>query len=803
MNSKTNNYKNIPLGSIFKKLEQGGFKLSIKSILEIESIVLSKNASNANWKIKELKYIIAPLIAKNKQEQNAVYNIVDDELNNLFFEAAIYKKPDSIDLLPKRVSKFFKTVLGKYILVVTLFLITIISIVLISPKKITKAKVAVVKNSDSSNATNEFFTVDTASEKSKIPKTSISSNSLEIITNKGFQVITNNPITPIVPNVILPITAIFGILIGIILHFFVFYEKKNIAVLQNEDADVEKKNQLDNFINDNRKPDNNIFSNKLFKKLEYINTPYKTNHEPLHLFEFSEKLKALSQTQFSNTTEQRIDISKTIKKTIKQAGYPSFAYSDVASTNAYLILIDINNSNHHLLNLVYSIVDIISRYFKIEIYTYKKILQTVRELKSGNTFTIDQLYNEKGKFNLMIFGEDYLLYGHIHLNETKRVGATLNVRLIKSLSQFKSVSFFNTSSDTYIYNYEKELLNDNIVLSNLKLLEILKNFNNTPKNHRKRITQLSQNTDSDYHFIDTIGYIKNSLNNDLLFQVLCSLAIYPKLDYYITHKLFVNILSSYGYFKNNDHSTEYELLLQLLQIDLFNNKKFDENLRTELLRYLQPEVETIVRKSLGEMLDIIHKSDSETLEYSREIIDDIEINKSFLKILENTNYLKNEENVKVLNAKLEKQNEQALVKQLQHKINANKTVVRKTIAVDVLKISLARASILLIPPILIYLALTKFKPHQVFPAGENYYEKSSIVLDFDNVRCSDVKTVKIHWDKFDKTDINLSKEKQYQFERQCGDSIVVSYLASNNKKEYQTKIGCTFKNYYIKITECK
>jgi len=100
----------------------------------------------------------------------------------------------------------------------------------------------------------------------------------------------------------------------------------------------------------------------------------------------------------------------------------------------------------------------------------------------------------------------------------------------------------------------------------------------------------------------TVMDVREYLNNEELFQVICSLAVYPRLDWNITLALF-SAIAKKGQPAYQKLVPSYDILLKIARIPWLHTGQLSQSKRLELLDFLNPEIEIIARETILELLN--------------------------------------------------------------------------------------------------------------------------------------------------------------------------------------------------------
>lgn len=210
----------IPLSELLAILKADGYEVSIERILEIQSALLSTPVSRLN--LSELKFIITPVLARNDEDQNNIYKIIDGYISEKTKPAE--KKPVGVKALFKSKRFLFTLKITGYVLIVAAAVLVYL-LQKRSPQKKPVVNVpAVITRPDSSSV--KITPVNNEGQKQPVAKK---------VVDQTIRLVYSKPITPTRMNIILQIACAFGVGFGGILYYFIFFErKKRMEAKKNE-----------------------------------------------------------------------------------------------------------------------------------------------------------------------------------------------------------------------------------------------------------------------------------------------------------------------------------------------------------------------------------------------------------------------------------------------------------------------------------------------------------------------------------------------------------------------------------------
>ncbi|MFM9909713.1 MAG: hypothetical protein ACKVOW_10205 [Chitinophagaceae bacterium] len=296
-----------------------------------------------------------------------------------------------------------------------------------------------------------------------------------------------------------------------------------------------------------------------------------------------------------NKTEddhEALNIPQTIKSVIRSGGIPSLVFTNTMKQQEYLVLIDqsnvkslqlkffeylckvLNDESINLERFYYSSFEL----FKNENYPYGISLQRLSELYKTNT--------------LLILGNaDQLIYPSYPV---------LDKEIAQKLMEweFKGILTPVAYKD---WGTRESLLKKSFILLPADpegLIRLMQAVTEKQLSHDKYLSSIT-------HFYETSSYdltsardLKSYMDNEILFQWLCAICVYPKLKWEMVIEMGKIICTGYS----QPELLNYSNLLKLVRIPWIKDGSFPEKTRLELLKLLKSENELAARAQVLEML---------------------------------------------------------------------------------------------------------------------------------------------------------------------------------------------------------
>lgn len=568
----------FPLEELLGVLKASGYELSVQQVLDIEMALLTNPLSR--MKLSQLKYLVAPVIVKNKEDQRHIHQLIDAWIAEKTKVVPPPEKP-----LAKWLREHKRLVLALKIIAFLLVAATGVLFYVLrnEHKTVTKAPskpVTEVKRDTSVSATP---TPPPPAEKPVDPKLR---STVEKVKPVGIQAQGSG--RAIVPESIdfnLQMSGTFGIILGIIMAWIVFYERKK---------------QLE--MKDKKRADDAIF----VKRIEQKHRANASGFEPAGemaqpTIQFGDKDYLIPQPRALQKIKSYLkrpaivqnpgfDVKKSINQSIRNAGYASLAYSSEWKDRKYLFLTDSLQPDAHMTGLLNFVLGAISASTTATVtYSYTESATTAHD-ENGNPISFEELaYRHRG-YHLIIIGNGYSFF------------FTKNEQLKKGLNVF-----FDTMASRSIITprplhdwgqREADMFNNNfqLVPADITAIELLAKAiaEDNPVTKNQLLSRLPNTYSVANYNFENVQSLKQYLNDEQLFQVICALAVYPRLQWSLTLAMFNTITKT---------ELHYDQLLKIARIPWLHKNQLDDKIRLELLRSLTTETEVTARETIIALLN--------------------------------------------------------------------------------------------------------------------------------------------------------------------------------------------------------
>lgn len=314
---------------------------------------------------------------------------------------------------------------------------------------------------------------------------------------------------------------------------------------------------------------------------------------------------------------EKIDVLKSVNKTIRYAGLPYIEKSKPKQKTCYLILIDDYSVYRQQAQYYQFITETLKdRMIDLETFFYHADPRICWNEKYPDGVSIDELYMKFGTYNLIMITEgekliDYSsgsiyqwIYDALSLWHNKAIFTPVVSKnwhyVEKLLSRFFLILPANPKGQLLLKNY--------LIKEQKPSYEEIKTALNERVNEQPY--QLFEKPLDDLTIEDVKDYLDEKISdkpvirnedskNDLLLQWALATTIYPYSNWEITLAIGKAIEQKYGE-KNLVTTTN---LVKISALPWLKQKKLSDALRVKLLASLNPEIEQIARRKVVEMLE--------------------------------------------------------------------------------------------------------------------------------------------------------------------------------------------------------
>ncbi|MCP5050776.1 MAG: hypothetical protein GY940_26670, partial [bacterium] len=304
--------------------------------------------------------------------------------------------------------------------------------------------------------------------------------------------------------------------------------------------------------------------------------------------QFYESARLLRQRLKSNV--KRIDIHKTISKTIQEGGFPSFQYKTVTRPPEYLVLIDLPAYRDHSAHLFDHITSALENEgLFVQRYFYEKDPRVCFKEPNGQRFYLSDFKTRYGDHRVIVFGtgEEFLDPLTGDLDKWTRLFHSWRDRALLTPEPPKKWGRREVT-------VAKEFIVLPASLAGLSVLENHFQIKRKPDLKAWKVADSQSPSPPAEDRYDTQA-LRDYLGEET-FQWLCACAVYPELNWDLT--LFLGSLQCMPATLIREGN-----VLRLIQLPWFRSGTMPDELRGALIDRLDPEIERAIRAALVELLE--------------------------------------------------------------------------------------------------------------------------------------------------------------------------------------------------------
>lgn len=290
-----------------------------------------------------------------------------------------------------------------------------------------------------------------------------------------------------------------------------------------------------------------------------------------------------------------LSVAGTITSIIKSGGSPQLVYAPLTQQQQYLVLIDRANPKSMLTHLfTWLVKSIADDGIPVSTFYYDKNFVCYNDGFPGG-LTLQRLAETNNNATLIILGKAHELVYNVY--------PSIEEKFLKELSRWQSKAVI-TPVPLKDWSAKEKILQQYLVLlpadsSSLQQLMPALREKIKPNTGLLETTDAQQYTLRETDFRDG-NELRNYLGQDeVLFQWLCAICIYPKLKWEIVVEVGKTILDKY----NQPEKLNYTNLLKLCRITWMQQGVFPQATRLELLKELTVDNEVCAREKLLRMLN--------------------------------------------------------------------------------------------------------------------------------------------------------------------------------------------------------
>ncbi|MBO9200529.1 MULTISPECIES: hypothetical protein [Niastella] len=573
----------IPLEELLALIKASGYELNVQQVLEIQSALLT--ASLSRMGLAGLKFLITPVIAKNAEDQRHLHQIIDTYIAEKKIIAAPATRPLAqwLHTHPKQV---FVVKIAAFLLIVLAGVLFYIftnnkteTIVAARPTTAPKADSVIAETAPPPASPAQKQVVTTATP----PKI----NQTLSVTVAGSA----RYIRPVPIDINLQLSLTFGTIAGIIMAWIVVYERRKKIDLKEkqraEDAVFVTRGGRKKFVGSGYESEGDFAQPTVqFPDRDYL----------IHLPRSLQKIKSHLKKQAS-IPNPGINIQKSIHKSVRNAGFTSLVNATEWKDRKYLFLIDNTQSGSHLTAYFNHVVNILgAAVTTVARYSFQGVPNLVQD-EHGNTIFLENLVDQYASYHLILISDGHFFSETDQLTFKKRLTAIFQRWNSRSIITAVPLPDWSTH-ETLLQKNDFLLVPAETAAIALLAQAIAEDGVITQQELLKRLTGVYSVKS---HSFQSAHGLKQYLNDKKLFQLVCSLAIYPRLQWSLTLALFDALLKNT--FEEPAIELTHDVLLKIARIPWLQAEKLPDNIRLQLLDSLTAETEVTARETILALLD--------------------------------------------------------------------------------------------------------------------------------------------------------------------------------------------------------
>ena len=305
----------------------------------------------------------------------------------------------------------------------------------------------------------------------------------------------------------------------------------------------------------------------------------------------------------------RLNLRKTIKSTILLGGIPQLAFTPLTKPQSYLVFIDKEKPDSHLVKLFeYLVRKLKKEEVNISVYEYfKEPLYLSNEKLNHDRIPLEKIAALYPDTTLFIFGDaKYFLFP---------LKGTVKNWVTRKLGNWPTKILITPYSKSDWDQKEKQLIESAFVvlpadLSSLPVIDKIITLQiDIPAQKRENIEGAYRSRFLNFQDFEVL---KAYLGEGQILQWVCSTAVYPAIDWNLTLAFGKAIEQQWAERGMKTDLVNYTNLLKIGRISWMQDGIINESLRAQMLSYLDKDAEALARKTVSEQLQLINDTISNT-----------------------------------------------------------------------------------------------------------------------------------------------------------------------------------------------
>ncbi len=311
----------------------------------------------------------------------------------------------------------------------------------------------------------------------------------------------------------------------------------------------------------------------------------------------------------------KLNIRKTIQATVRTGGLPTLAFVPLTKPSDYLVFVESSDDNIHVERLFkYLLAKLETEQVNLTVYEYRKEpLFLSNERLNHYRIPVDRIAALYPERTLIILGDAK--------NFVLPLKNILKPWVTDKLNNWRT-KIIITPSPTNDWDKKEQLLiaaHYTLIPADLNANTIIeKIINGTIDNQLEATFNIPQTYSANVYNFQEFDALQHYLANEQLLKWVCSLAVYPTIDWNLTLAIGKKLETENACKGQPVELVNYSNLLKIGRISWLQDGSISHTLRIEMLKYLDNETEALARQTLVEQLSELEQAISQTSLVKRE-----------------------------------------------------------------------------------------------------------------------------------------------------------------------------------------
>ena len=328
--------------------------------------------------------------------------------------------------------------------------------------------------------------------------------------------------------------------------------------------------------------------------------------KPKDIYEEDAAFRNLASAMRQREEGERIelDIGGTVKATVKEAGFPKLVYGRYSVPTQYLALIERRRTSDQQPQVFFSLAEQLgAEDVFVEPFWYDPDLDLVWNDSHPTGLPLESLSHRYADYRLLIYSDGYGLLDDF--------ADRLHPWRYKNLAVWHQRAVM-TPVDPADWSYREYLLRGGFLLVPANMSNQLRLVQQADWEVLKAVKWPREDIPVSRFDFTRVDHIWDYLQDEHLFRWLAATAVYPQ-------RLWPVTIAIGQALRPTGLELNYEHLYKLSRIPWFQESEMPEELRRELLTYLDPETERLARQAVLDVLDSIELPDDSFAQRERQV----------------------------------------------------------------------------------------------------------------------------------------------------------------------------------------